>query len=158
MNPSADPEAEPAPVRIAVAIPCFNEAAAIAAVVAQFRDALPDAAIVVYDNNSTDGTGEIARALGVRTEHVPRQGKGHVVRAAFADLSEFDVVVLTDGDGTYPADSAPLLIEPVLMGAADMTVGARQPTPGRRGDDTDSRRGKQAHPGGLLGFDRTGYL
>jgi glycosyltransferase involved in cell wall biosynthesis len=130
LNASPDPEAEPAPARIAVAIPCYNEAAAIAAVVAQFHAALPDAAIVVYDNNSTDGTGEIARALGVRTVHVPRQGKGHVLRAAFADLSEFDVVVLTDGDGTYPADSAPVLIEPVLTGTADMTVGARQPTPG----------------------------
>ena len=67
LNPSRRPEAEPAPARIAVAIPCYNEAAAIATVVAQFRAALPDAAIVVYDNNSTDGTGEIARGLGVRT-------------------------------------------------------------------------------------------
>ena len=98
--------------------------------VAQFRAALPDAAIVVYDNNSTDGTGEIARGLGVRVVPVPRQGKGHAVRAAFADLGEFDVIVLTDGDGTYPADAAPLLIAPVLAGAADMAVGARQPTPG----------------------------
>ena len=130
LNPTAEPEAEPAPARIAVAIPCYNEAAAIATVIAQFRAALPDAAIVVYDNNSTDGTGEIARGLGVRVVAVPRQGKGHAVRAAFADLSEFDVIVLTDGDGTYPADAAPLLIAPVLAGAADMAVGARQPTPG----------------------------
>ena len=128
MNPIA--ESDPAPARIAVAIPCYNEAAAIATVVAQFRAALPDAAIVVYDNNSTDGTGEIARALGVRVVPVPRQGKGYAVRAAFADLSEFDVVVLTDGDGTYPAEAAPLLIAPVLARAADMAVGARQPAPG----------------------------
>jgi glycosyltransferase involved in cell wall biosynthesis len=117
-------------LRVAVAIPCYNEAAAIATVIAQFHDALPDAALVVYDNNSTDGTGEIARGLGVRTVVVPRQGKGHVVRAAFADLAEYDVIVLTDGDGTYPANAAPLLIAPVLAGLADMVVGARQPTPG----------------------------
>jgi glycosyltransferase involved in cell wall biosynthesis len=130
VNNVAEPEADPAPARIAVAIPCYNEAAAIATVVAQFRAALPDAAIVVYDNNSTDGTGDIARGLGVRVVPVPRQGKGHAVRTAFADLSEVDVIVLTDGDGTYPALAAPLLIAPLLVGAADMAVGARQPTPG----------------------------
>ena len=124
-NPSSSGSA-----RIAVAIPCFNEAAAIATVVAQFRAALPDAAIVVFDNNSTDGTGEIARAAGARVVPVPRQGKGHAVRAAFAELAEFDVVVLTDGDGTYPADHASLLIAPVRDGAADMSVGARRPTAG----------------------------
>jgi glycosyltransferase involved in cell wall biosynthesis len=130
VNNVAEPEADPASARIAVAIPCYNEAAAIATVVAQFRAALPDAAIVVYDNNSTDGTGEIARGLGVRVVPVPRQGKGHAVRAAFADLSDWDVIVLTDGDGTYPAEAAPLLIAPLVLDAADMTVGARQPTPG----------------------------
>ena len=130
MNNVAEPEADPAPARIAVAIPCYNEAAAIATVVAQFRAALPDAAIVVYDNNSNDGPGDNARGLGVRVVPVPRQGKGHAVRTAFADLSEVDVIVLTDGDGTYPALAAPLLIAPLLVGAADMAVGARQPTPG----------------------------
>jgi glycosyltransferase involved in cell wall biosynthesis len=130
LNSHAETESEPAPFRVAVAIPCYNEAAAIATVIAQFHDALPDATIVVYDNNSTDATAATARALGIRTVAVPRQGKGHVVRAAFADLSEYDVIVLTDGDGTYPADAAPLLIEPVLAGSADMAVGARQPTPG----------------------------
>jgi glycosyltransferase involved in cell wall biosynthesis len=130
VNNVAEPETDPAPARIAVAIPCYNEAAAIATVVAQFRAALPDAEIVVYDNNSTDGTGDIARGLGVRVVPVPQQGKGHAVRTAFADLSEVDVIVLTDGDGTYPALAAPLLIAPLLVGAADMAVGARQPTPG----------------------------
>jgi glycosyltransferase involved in cell wall biosynthesis len=130
VNNVAEPETDPAPARIAVAIPCYNEAAAIATVVAQFRAALPDAEIVVYDNNSTDGTGDIARGLGVRVVPVPQQGKGHAVRTAFADLSEVDVIVLTDGDGTYPAPAAPLLIAPLLVGAADMAVGARQPTPG----------------------------
>ena len=127
-NPT-DPDSTPE-ARIAVAIPCYNEAAAIAAVIASFRAAVPGAEIVVFDNNSTDGTGAIARGLGVRVVDVPEQGKGHAVRAAFATLEEFDVVVLTDGDGTYPAEAAPMLVAPVLDGSADMTVGARQPTPG----------------------------
>jgi glycosyltransferase involved in cell wall biosynthesis len=126
----AEPEALPAPARIAVAIPCYNEAAAIATVVAQFRAALPAARIVVFDNNSTDGTGEIARALGTCVILVREQGKGHAVRAAFATLTEEDVLVLTDGDGTYPAECAPLLVTQVLDGHADMAVGARQPLPG----------------------------
>ena len=87
-------------------------------------------AIVVYDNNSTDGTGEIARGVGVCVVVVPDQGKGHAVRAAFAELGESDVIVLTDGDGTYPAESAPLLDRAGAYSRADMAVGARQPTPG----------------------------
>jgi glycosyltransferase involved in cell wall biosynthesis len=124
-------EAEPAPdARIAVAIPCYNEAAAIATVVDSFRAALPGAEIVVFDNNSTDGTGAIARGLGVRVVDVPEQGKGHAVRAAFATLADSEVILLTDGDGTYPAEAAPLLVAPILDGTADMTVGVRQPMPG----------------------------
>jgi glycosyltransferase involved in cell wall biosynthesis len=126
----AEPEAKPAPARIAVAIPCYNEAAAIATVVAQFRAALPAARIVVFDNNSTDGTGEIARGLDVCVVPVPDQGKGHAVRAAFAALADDDVIVLTDGDGTYPAECAPLLVAQVLDTNADMAVGARQPVQG----------------------------
>jgi len=113
--------------RIAVAIPCFNEAAAIGTVIAQFRTALPGAEIVVFDNNSTDGTSNVARQQGVRVEAVAEQGKGHVVRAAFALLGDRDVVLLVDGDGTYPAEAAPLLVASVLDEAADMVVGARQP-------------------------------
>jgi len=120
-------EAEPS---IAVAIPCFNEAAAIASVIERYRAALPRAEVVVFDNNSTDGTGEIARGLGIRVVEVAEQGKGHAVRAAFAALKEFDVVVLTDGDGTYPAEAAMLLVGPVAIGAADMAVGVRRPAPG----------------------------
>jgi glycosyltransferase involved in cell wall biosynthesis len=123
-------ESTPNPARIAVAIPCFNEAAAIAIVIEQFHAALPAAELVVFDNNSTDDTAVIARRRGVRVVAVPEQGKGHVVRTAFAMLSEFDVMVLTDGDGTYPANAAPLLVAPIVENAADMTVGARQPTPG----------------------------
>lgn len=123
-------EAGPSPARIAVAIPCFNEAAAISSVIEHYRAALPEAELIVFDNNSTDGTGEIARGLGIRVIDVLEQGKGHAVRAAFASLKEFDVVVLTDGDGTYPAEAAPLLIGPILIDAADMAVGARRPAPG----------------------------
>jgi glycosyltransferase involved in cell wall biosynthesis len=130
IHPTEAEAASTPEARIAVAIPCYNEAAAIATVVAAFRAALPAAEVVVFDNNSTDGTGEIARGLGVRVVDVPEQGKGHAVRAAFAALADRDAVLLTDGDGTYPAEAAPLLVAPVLDGTAEMTVGARQPTPG----------------------------
>jgi glycosyltransferase involved in cell wall biosynthesis len=116
--------------RIAVAIPCFNEAAAIGTVISQFRAALPTAEIVVFDNNSTDGTPDIAREKGVRVEAVAEQGKGHVVRAAFNLLDDRDVLLLVDGDGTYPAEASPLLVAAVLDDAADMVVGARQPVLG----------------------------
>ena len=115
--------------RIAVAIPCFNEAPAIATVIASYRAALPGAELVVFDNNSTDGTGEIARGLGIRVIDVPEQGKGHAVRAAFDALQDFHFVVLTDGDGTYPAEAVSLLLEPLLVDVADMAVGARRPPP-----------------------------
>ena len=123
------PDQETVP-RIAVAIPCYNEVAAIGTVIAQFQTALPGATIVVFDNNSTDGSAALARDLGVRVESVGMQGKGHVVRAAFSLLQDQDVLVLVDGDGTYPAEAAPLLVAPVLDGHIDMAVGARQPEPG----------------------------
>jgi glycosyltransferase involved in cell wall biosynthesis len=116
--------------RVAVAIPCYNEAAAIAIVIAAFRSALPGAEIVVFDNNSTDGSGTIAREAGAGVVPVTDQGKGHAVRAAFQVLAEFDLIVLTDGDGTYPADAASKLLAPVLAGEADMSVGARRPAAG----------------------------
>jgi glycosyltransferase involved in cell wall biosynthesis len=119
-----------APPRIAVAIPCFNEEAAIAAVIAQFKAALPTAKLFVFDNNSTDGTGAIARSLADSVIPVPDQGKGYAVQAAFGALSDFDVVLLTDGDGTYPAESAGAMVAPVIAGEADMVVGARQPVAG----------------------------
>ena len=112
---------------IAVAIPCYNEAGAVAAVVEAWRLALPEAEIVVFDNNSGDGTGAIARRIGVRVVEVRDQGKGYAVRAIFEDLADRDVVILVDGDGTYPAEAARALIDPILRGVADMTVGARQP-------------------------------
>jgi glycosyltransferase involved in cell wall biosynthesis len=125
----AEPD-EPTSPRIAVAIPCFNEAAAIASVIAQFRAALPEAEIVVCDNNSIDGTGAIASESGARVVEVPDQGKGYVVRAIFAALADRDAVVLVDGDGTYPADAVGALLGPILEGTADMTVGARRPVAG----------------------------
>jgi len=125
-------ESEPTSPRIAVAVPCYNEAAAVAFVIERFRAALPAAEIVVFDNNSTDATAEIARNLGVRVVPVPLQGKGHAVQAAFATLADYDVLVLTDGDGTYPAEYAADLIEPIVSGSADMTVGARRPVDGEK--------------------------
>jgi glycosyltransferase involved in cell wall biosynthesis len=111
--------------RIAVLLPCYNEAAAIAQTVASFRAALPDATIYVYDNNSSDDTVRVAREAGatVRTERT--QGKGNVVRRMFADV-EADVYVLADGDATYDASAAPLMIERMLSEQLDMVVGARQ--------------------------------
>ena len=110
-----------------MAIPCYNEAAAIASVVGAWRSVLPRAEIVVFDNNSTDGTGEIAEALGIRVVAVTEQGKGHAVRAIFRELVDRDAVILVDGDGTYPAEYGLELLAPILEGAADMVVGARRP-------------------------------
>lgn len=112
---------------VALAIPCYNEASAISAVIAEWRETLPDAEIVIYDNNSTDDTGQIARSLGVRVVPVAEQGKGYAVRAIFRDLADRDAVILIDGDGTYPAEPIQALLSPVLEGKAEMTVGARQP-------------------------------
>jgi glycosyltransferase involved in cell wall biosynthesis len=121
-NPAT--HAMPLTPRIAVLIPCFNEEAAIAGVVADFKRALPTADIFVYDNNSTDRTQQTAIAAGaiVRTELL--QGKGNVVRRMFADI-EADAYVLVDGDGTYDAGSAPRMVEMLLRQSLDMVNGAR---------------------------------
>jgi glycosyltransferase involved in cell wall biosynthesis len=115
------------PPRVAVAIPCYNEAAAIGDLVAAWRDVLPDAEIVVFDNNSRDATAALAAAAGARVIPVPAQGKGHAVRAIFDSLRDRPAVLMTDGDGTYPPAEGPRLLEPVLAGRADMVVGARRP-------------------------------
>jgi hypothetical protein len=124
LAPAALPVAHPAPV-IAVLVPCYNEEASIGTVVRDFRAALPDATIYVYDNNSQDRTVELARASGavVRTE--PLQGKGNVVRRMFADI-EADIYVLVDGDDTYHAGSAPALVSRLLDGQLDMVNAARR--------------------------------
>lgn len=112
---------------VAVLIPCYNEESAIGKVVGDFREALPLAAIYVYDNNSRDRTAEVARAAGaiVRTETL--QGKGNVVRRMFADI-EADIYVLVDGDATYDAASAPKMIRVLVDGPLDMVNGARVTT------------------------------
>ena len=111
--------------RIAVLLPCYNEEAAIGATVRGFREALPTAAIYVYDNNSRDRTREIAAEAGavVRTER--QQGKGHVVRRMFADV-DADVYVMADGDLTYDPRSAPAMVDLLLDEEFDMVVGTRK--------------------------------
>jgi len=109
---------------IAVVIPCLDEEAAIAGVVRDFRAALPTAAIHVCDNASTDETVRVARAAGALVRSEPMRGKGNVVRRMFADV-DADVFVLVDGDGTYPADHAPRMIEGMIAHRHDMVSGAR---------------------------------
>lgn len=111
--------------RIAVLLPCFNEEAAIAEVIAGFRDALPGAAIYVYDNNSRDGTVERARAAGAIVRCERMQGKGHVVRRMFADI-DADIYVMADGDLTYDPKAAPAMVQLLLAEQLDMVVGTRQ--------------------------------
>ena len=110
--------------KIAVLIPCYNEAATIEKVVRDFRAALPEAVIYVYDNNSTDHTDEIARAAGAVVRYERRQGKGNVIRTMFRDI-EARCYLMADGDDTYPAQYAPQMVDAVLNGGADMVVGDR---------------------------------
>jgi len=114
-------------MKVAVLIPCYNEEKAIPSVVRDFRAALPDAAIYVYDNNSKDRTAEMAREAGAFVRSEPLQGKGNVVRRMFADI-EADIFVMVDGDGTYDAASAPRMIDRLLSGHLDMVVGSRLQT------------------------------
>jgi glycosyltransferase involved in cell wall biosynthesis len=111
--------------RLAIILPCYNEAAAIGQTVSDFRAALPGAAIYVYDNNSSDDTVKVAVAAGaiVRTERM--QGKGNVVRRMFADV-EADIYIMADGDATYEAAAAPALVARLLDENLDMVVGARK--------------------------------
>ncbi|MBK6297168.1 MAG: glycosyltransferase [Sphingomonadales bacterium] len=111
--------------RIAVLLPCYNEAAAIAQTIADFRAALPEAAIHVYDNNSSDATCEIAAAAGAIVRSERMQGKGNVVRRMFADV-DADIYVMADGDATYEAAAAPALVSKLLDENLDMVVGARK--------------------------------
>jgi glycosyltransferase involved in cell wall biosynthesis len=114
----------PSSMRVSVLVPCFNEEAAVASVIADFRKALPSADIYVYDNNSSDRTVAIAREAGAVVRNERRQGKGHVVRRMFADV-DADIYVLVDGDATYDAASAPHMIETLVAGRLDMVVGLR---------------------------------
>ncbi|WP_139653435.1 glycosyltransferase family 2 protein [Raoultibacter phocaeensis] len=110
--------------RIAVLIPCYNEAVTIGKVVDDFKRELPGAEVYVYDNNSSDGTADIARAHGATVRMEPRQGKGNVVRQMLRDV-DADCYVMVDGDDTYPAEAARALAAPVLADEADMVVGDR---------------------------------
>jgi glycosyltransferase involved in cell wall biosynthesis len=111
-------------MRVAVLIPCYNEEAAIAAVVRDFRAALPAARIYVYDNNSTDRTRQLAEQAGAVVRLETRQGKGHVVCRMFADV-DADVYVLVDGDDTYDAASAPKMVQKLAAQQLDVVTGVR---------------------------------
>jgi glycosyltransferase involved in cell wall biosynthesis len=110
--------------RLAVLIPCFNEAVTIASVVRSFRTHLPGAVVYVYDNNSTDGTAAIALEAGAVVRHEARQGKGQVVRRMFADI-DADIYVMVDGDDTYDAASAAALVARLREGPFDIVNAAR---------------------------------
>ncbi len=110
--------------KIAVLIPCYNESKTIAKVVKDYKKALPEAEIYVYDNNSTDKTGEIAKEAGAIVKKEYRQGKGNVVRSMFRDITA-DCYLMVDGDGTYPADSARKMCDLVLNDGIDMVIGDR---------------------------------
>lgn len=130
---------------IAVLLPCFNEERTIGAVVRGFREALPQAAIYVFDNNSTDLTALQARAAGAIVVREPRQGKGNVVRRMFADI-DADIYVMADGDGTYDPADTPHLVNTLLTERVDMVVGTR------RGVEEDA--GRAGHAFGNKLFNR----
>jgi len=112
---------------VAVLVPCYNEAATIATVVRDFRNALPGARICVFDNNSTDATIEQARAAGAEVWSERRQGKGNVVRRMFAEI-DADVYLMVDGDATYDAASAPRMVAQLVDECLDMVVARRVTT------------------------------
>ena len=108
-------------IGVAVLLPCLDEEAAIAGVVAAFRQALPNAQVYVYDNGSTDATAKRALEAGAVVRSEPLSGKGNVVRRMFADV-EADVYVLADGDGTYDASAAPAMVDRLIAENLDMVV------------------------------------
>ena len=110
--------------KIAVLIPCYNEAATIEKVVTDMKTALPEAVIYVYDNNSSDATAEIAARAGAIVRREPAQGKGNVIRRMFREV-DAQCYLMTDGDDTYPAEFAPQMCRGVLEGQADMVIGDR---------------------------------
>ena len=110
--------------KIAVLIPCYNEAKTIEKVVSDYHRELPDASIYVYDNNSTDNTASIAQHKGAIVRHEYRQGKGNVIRSMFRDI-DADCYLMIDGDDTYPAENAQEMCQLVLDGKADIVIGDR---------------------------------
>lgn len=110
--------------KIALLIPCYNEAVTIGKVVQDFKKVLPDADIYVYNNNSTDRSAEIAQEAGAIVRNEYRQGKGNVVRTMFGEI-EADCYIMVDADDTYPAESAPEMADLILSGRAEMVIGDR---------------------------------
>ena len=110
--------------KIAVIIPCYNESKTIEKVVKDYKFALPEADIYVYDNNSTDGTDEIARNAGAIVRYEYKQGKGNVIRTMFREINA-DCYLMIDGDDTYPAENAREMCDLILSGKADMVIGDR---------------------------------
>ena len=130
--------AEGAPPRVAVLVPCYNEALTVAKVVTDFRTALPGCVVYVYDNRSSDGTGDVARAAGAVVRREERPGKGGVMRRMFAEI-DADIYVVTDGDATYDATRAPEMVERLVRDDLDVVTGIRD-----HGDrDAAYRRGHQ---------------
>lgn len=123
--PAVNSEVVTATPRIAVILPCYNEAGAIVRTVEDFRRALPAADIYVFDNNSSDGSRELAAGAGAIVRRVSQQGKGHVVRRMFADV-DADIYIMADGDATYEAAAAPRMVAAMLEDNLDMVVGARR--------------------------------
>ena len=113
--------------RIAILLPCYNEALTIAKTVSDFKAALPEAMVYVFDNASTDNSAELARKSGATVVHVAQRGKGNVVRAMFREV-DADVYVMADADDTYPAQEVEKLIAPILENKADMVTGDRLST------------------------------
>jgi len=125
----AAPHPSAAAPRVAVLVPCYNEASTVAGVVKAFQAQLPSATVYVYDNNSTDGTADQAREAGAVVRKETLQGKGNVIRRMFADV-DADIYVLVDGDGTYDAASAPKMIDRLLDDDLDMVNAARDASEG----------------------------
>ena len=110
--------------KIAVLIPCYNEAITIKKVVEDYKEVLPEADIYVYDNNSTDGTDKIAKEAGAIVRYEYKQGKGNVIRRMFKDINA-DCYLMIDGDDTYPKENAREMCDLILEGKADMVIGDR---------------------------------
>lgn len=110
--------------RIALIVPCYNEAKAIGKVIEEFQSALPHIRCYVFDNNSNDGTATVAMAAGAEVRQVRLKGKGNVVRRMFSDV-EADIYIMVDGDATYDANAAPRLVQTLMDGDLDMVVGSR---------------------------------
>lgn len=129
-------------LRIAAVVPCHNEEASVAKVVADLQAAVPGIVVYVYDNRSTDATAERARAAGAIVRHEYTKGKGNVVRRAFADI-EADIYLMIDGDDTYEASAAPLMIKTLLDGPYDHVLGVRKQDQGasayRSGHETGNK-------------------